>query len=67
VSEMAPEPVLVWVCTWIEGGQVVHRYYDTPDTAEHQATWIKAKLPGSTPLVHAQLVHPDPPDLEATA
>jgi hypothetical protein len=56
VSEMAPEPVLVWVCAWQEGGVVNHRYYD-----------LTARCPAIKPLVYAQTVHPYPPDLEATA
>jgi hypothetical protein len=67
VSEMAPEPVLVWVCAWQEGGVVNHRYYDLPERAETQARGVTARCPAIKPLVYAQTVHPYPPDLEATA
>jgi hypothetical protein len=67
MTEMAPEPVLIWVTTWLEGGITYHRYYDRPEPAEAQARGLKARTTSITGYVYAQLVHPDPPDLEATA
>jgi hypothetical protein len=64
---MAPEPVLVWCCAWQEGGIAHHRYYDFPERAEAQARGLKARTISITGYVYAQLVHPYPPDLEATA
>jgi hypothetical protein len=56
---MAPEPVLVWVCAWQEGGVVMHRYYDRPEPAEQQARGVTARCPAIKPLVYAQTVHPN--------
>jgi hypothetical protein len=59
MTEMAPEPVLIWVTTWLEGGVTQHRYYDRPEPAETQAAGVTARLPGNTPLVYAMTVHPE--------
>jgi hypothetical protein len=56
---MPPEPVIVWVVAWQEGGITHHRYYDRPGPAEAQAAGVEARLPGNKPLVYAQTVYPD--------
>jgi hypothetical protein len=66
VSEMAPEPVLVWVTTWLEGGVTQHRYYDRPEPAEQQAAGVTARTNNAiTPLVYAMTVYPEAEEQES--
>jgi hypothetical protein len=66
VTEMAPEPVLVWTvrCPTEED-----TWHDTAEEADRQVNWLKNRDPAKTVTAFAYpvLVHPDPPDLEATA
>jgi hypothetical protein len=66
VSEMAPEPVLVWT---VRCPTEPPTWHDTEAEADRQVNWLKTRDPSRqvTAFAYPVLVHPYPPDLEATA
>jgi hypothetical protein len=66
VSEMAPEPVVVWTVRCVTEADTWH---DTEAEADRQVNWLKTRDPARQVVAFAYpvLVHPYPPDQEATA
>jgi hypothetical protein len=64
VSEMAPEPVLVWTVRCVTEPDTWH---NTQAEADRQVCALGKQVPPKAGFAYPVLVHPYPPDLEATA
>jgi hypothetical protein len=64
VSEMAPEPVLVWT---VRCPTEPPSWHDTEHEADQRVCQLGKQTPPKTAFAYPVLVHPDSPDLEATA
>jgi hypothetical protein len=61
---MAPEPVLVWTVRCVTEPPTWH---DTQTEADDQVCALGKQVPPKHAFAYPVLVHPYPPDLEATA